>query len=191
MIRYMNHGLSAICAIALLAACSAAPVSESNAATIDGIDIPANAVVSEGVPPDAPPVPVAAIPTDDPLKLVEALYAGHPWSAFPPGGLDIWDEDLAIGSAARPEDNRGVPLLYDADFMVAGVKGPITNLRIKNGDATEAERQIIVTFDSGTQKGVTLYYGTVLTNEGWQISNVWRDDGWYLSDAIQAELIHD
>ncbi|MGE4322768.1 MAG: hypothetical protein AB7E60_07010 [Sphingobium sp.] len=179
--------MSGMGAIALLAACSAAPVSESNAAVAAVADNQDDAAITNGraSQEQAPAgTAVATVSTDDPLKLVQALYAGHPWSIFPPGGPEIWHDDLAIGSAVSPEHDRTMPLLRDADFMVAGTKGPITNLRIEKGDATETEQQIIVTFDSGAQKDLTLHYGTVLTDDGWRISNVWRDDGWYLSEHL-------
>ncbi len=179
--KYTAAIFSTFLTIASTSACSAAPIDQAGEDTTNS-----TAERLSEAEPGQMASPVGDVsskqallqPSDDPVALVRALYDGRPWTEPVTGGTAIWHVET------RPLWESGAQKLVGYDFLTAGPGAAISNLRIEPGDSSDSEAQIIVTFDKGAEKDVTVYFGTIRTDEGWKIAHVWRDDGWNLAEVL-------
>jgi hypothetical protein len=167
---------------AVMAACSELPPGEAAAMTAQ--DEGTGAATSHGTP--TPGVDAVKL-SDDPLATIRALYEGHPWSASPAGGPDLWESDALAAWTAH-----GGGLVEGVDFMTAGAARTYSGLRVEPGDSSDCEAQVIVTLDNASARDVVIYYGLINSDcdsgDGvWKIANVWRDDGWHLIERLEAD----
>lgn len=176
--------LSLCLAIASTSACGAAPADRADSAPAGGTEeiLPETRPVPATVPAEqAAPDHVPTLRSDDPVELVRALYDGRPWKSAIPGGAEAWHQ------TTRSLWGSGAHRISEHDFLTAGPGDAIANLRIEPGDSSDGEAQVIVTFDKGADKGITIYFGTIKTDDGWQIAHVWRDDGWHLVEKLEGQ----
>ncbi|MEO8685664.1 MAG: hypothetical protein ABI414_12585 [Devosia sp.] len=132
---------------------------------------------------------------DEPLDIVTDLYANRPYLQDPPGGMDIWWQDLRNlwqaelerrdSAEAQGIDSMGEGLTFD--FMINSQEDYFSDLKLKESIPTEGEAEVRAVFDNGGTEPIALLYGFIQTDDGWKISEVTRpgDEGWRLSDLLK------
>ena len=133
-------------------------------------------------------VPGLALADERPVDIVSELYDNHPYAQMPPGGMSLWWEDMQAlwapytGTGQKRGGGEGL----DFDFMTGTEHGSFGRIKITNVIEMEYEAQVRVVLDNGGDELYALNYGFVRDDAlGWQISEVWQDDSWFLSELLR------